>query len=80
MSVANGMVTVSIVDNGPGMPEMEVDILTEGEEETEIYHSQGLGLWLVHLIVRRSGGKITIQTDASKGTEVSITIPQASSE
>lgn len=80
VSVANGMVTVSIVDNGPGMPEMEVDILTEGEEETEIYHSQGLGLWLVHLIVRRSGGKITIQTDASKGTEVSITIPQASSE
>jgi len=80
VSAANGRVTVVIADNGPGIPEMEVEILTGRAEETPTYHSQGLGLWLVQLIVRRSGGKITIKTDDVQGTEVSIILNQESCE
>ena len=80
VSAANGRVIVVIADNGPGIPEMEVEILTGRAEETPTYHSQGLGLWLVQLIVRRSGGKITIKTDDVQGTEVSIILNQESCE
>jgi PAS domain S-box-containing protein len=67
-------VTITIADNGPGLPEMERRILTEGIEETPTYHSQGLGLWLIQLVVGQSDGRIHFPENPSRGTEISIVL------
>ena len=66
-------VRVRIVDDGPGIPAMDRAVLEDGEETDHVYHGSGLGLWLVHWIVRRSGGTATV-TDVDPGTEVTITL------
>jgi PAS domain S-box-containing protein len=67
-------VIVEIADSGPGIPQMEVGILTGSEDETKLQHGQGLGLWLVQLIVRRSGGRIEFET-GSDGSTVRVILP-----
>jgi PAS domain S-box-containing protein len=69
-------VTVSIVDNGPGMAEMDRDVLERGSATDDLYHGSGLGLWLVYWIVRRSGGTITVSDAKPRGTAVAVTLPR----
>jgi signal transduction histidine kinase len=61
---------VVVADDGPGIPEMEREVLEAGRE-TDLEHSQGMGLWLVYWIVRQSGGDLTIKTGATgeEGTD-----------
>jgi len=68
------IVTAAITDDGPGIPEMEVNLLTGRAEETPLSHGQGLGLWLVQLIVRRSGGAIQFGDDDTAGSTVTLTL------
>ena len=68
-------VRVDVVDDGPGIPEMEVDVLRDADAESAVYHGRGLGLWLVYLVVRHSGGDLAFEERASGGTVVSVTIP-----
>lgn len=65
-------VAVQVADDGPGIPEMEIGVLTGTEEETTVYHGQGLGLWLVYLIVRRSGGTIEFEDGDDGGSVVTV--------
>ncbi len=69
-------VRVSIADDGPGLPDVERDVLEDGTEIDALYHGSGLGLWLVHWIVRRSGGSASVETGATGGTTVTITLPR----
>ena len=69
--------TVRVVDDGPGIPEMEVGVLTGTEVETDLYHGQGLGLWLVYLIVSRSGGSISFADRDEGGSVVRVELPLA---
>ena len=48
ISATDGSVAITITDNGPGIPEMEKRILMGAAVEQPTYHSQGLGLWLIH--------------------------------
>ncbi|THE64948.1 PAS domain S-box protein [Salinadaptatus halalkaliphilus] len=65
--------TVTIADDGPGIPPAELAVLEQGEE-TPLEHTSGVGLWIVHWVVDRSGASITFDT-GSAGTRVSIRIP-----
>ena len=67
--------TLSVVDTGPGIPDLEIEVLRTGTE-TPNKHGQGLGLWLVKWGVDRLGGSIHIDADGS-GTRVEITLPAA---
>jgi len=67
--------TVTVRDDGPGIPAAEVAPLEHGEE-TQLSHGSGIGLWLVSLIVERSGGEVTFETTGG-GTVVRITVPRA---
>ncbi|MFB6082596.1 MAG: ATP-binding protein [Halanaeroarchaeum sp.] len=69
-------VRVAVCDNGPGIPEEEREVLTEGSESA-LKHSNGLGLWLVNWIVRRSGGALTIDDRDPRGTEVACYFERA---
>ncbi|MFB6092227.1 MAG: PAS domain S-box protein [Haloquadratum sp.] len=66
--------TITVSDNGPGIPENEKRVLEEGEE-SPLLHGSGLGLWLVNWVVTELGGDVGISSNASGGTVVSITVP-----
>jgi PAS domain S-box-containing protein len=69
-------IAVHIQDNGPGLPEMERDVLEAGRE-TPLKHGSGLGLWLVNWIVTGLGGEVTTTVD--DGTTVTIKLSSAAS-
>nr|WP_259371253.1 histidine kinase N-terminal 7TM domain-containing protein [Natranaeroarchaeum aerophilus] len=72
--VEDEWVTISISDDGSGLPAMERDVLDRGRE-TPLEHGSGLGLWLVNWSVTASGGSVSIDTD--EGTTVRIRVPRA---
>jgi Signal transduction histidine kinase len=71
--LADDWTEVFVRDDGPGMPEMEADVLETGEE-TPLSHGQGLGLWMVRMIVTQAGGDISVES-ADDGTEVCLRVP-----
>lgn len=64
---------IEIADNGPGIPQIERDVL-ESKAETSLEHSQGLGLWLTYWCVALWGGEFHIDADAN-GSTVTMTVP-----
>jgi PAS domain S-box-containing protein len=73
VSASDGWVTFEVTENGPGLPEMEAAVLNEGEE-TPLNHGQGLGLWLVRMVVTGAGGEVSIR-DNNPGTTVELRVP-----
>ncbi|WP_336327549.1 PAS domain S-box protein [Halovenus sp. HT40] len=65
--------TVTICDNGPGIPNQERRALEEGAERP-LQHGSGLGLWLAYWLVHYVGGEIEIDVD-DQGTTVSVELP-----
>lgn len=61
--------TITVADDGPGLSPLEQRIL-HGEQETQLSHGQGLGLWIVYWVVMQSGGALSVETTA--GTTVTI--------
>mgnify|MGYP006289818319 CR=1 FL=1 len=68
-------VTVAIADNGPGMPNVDRQVIMKGEE-TPLEHGMGLGLWLVKWTVENSGGSIDIRDNDPAGTIIEIRLPR----
>jgi signal transduction histidine kinase len=64
--------TVSIADDGPGIPEVELDSLDSGTE-TALQHGTGLGLWQLKWAVMTMGGDLDVET--GDGTTVTFTVP-----
>ncbi|MEF8783858.1 MAG: PAS domain S-box protein [Haloarculaceae archaeon] len=64
--------TVVISDDGPGIPDAELDSLEAGTE-TDLRHSRGLGLWQLTWAVEKLNGDLSFDTDS--GTTVRITVP-----
>lgn len=67
-------VSIHIADDGPGIPEMEQRIITDEVDIDPLYHASGLGLWLVKLIVEESGGGLSFEEHAPRGSIVTITL------
>lgn len=68
--------SVSVSDQGPGLPRVERIVLTEGFLETPTQHSQGIGLWLVRYLVSRSDGSLMIES-TDDGTTVQMRLLQS---
>jgi signal transduction histidine kinase len=66
-------VRLVIVDNGPGIPENELEPL-RNKEETSLEHGTSIGLWLIRWIVDQSDGTLTFDT-GDDGTCVEIELP-----
>lgn len=69
-------VAIDVADDGPGIPDIERETLTAGEEG-QIQHSVGLGLWIVRWIVSRYGGDLSFHDRNPRGTRVRIALPAA---
>lgn len=63
-----------VEDNGPGIPEEEIDVL-HAAEETELHHGSGIGLWLVYWIVSHSNGELSAKA-TDTGTCITIRLPR----
>ncbi|AZH26650.1 PAS domain-containing sensor histidine kinase [Haloplanus aerogenes] len=71
---ADGTIRLSVADRGDGIPEMEREVITNGEERP-LKHGSGLGLWLVKWLVTPIGGSIEIEDNEPSGAVVSIVFP-----
>ena len=60
-----------VADNGPGIPDRERRILSEGDE-TQFKHGQGLGLWFVNWGVTELGGELEFGDNHPEGSVVTI--------
>jgi signal transduction histidine kinase len=69
-------VTLTVVDNGPGIPDHELDVLDAGAE-TKLKHSSGLGLWTAVWVVEHSDGDIEFADNDPHGTVVTLRFPAA---
>ncbi|WP_255198002.1 sensor histidine kinase [Halorarius litoreus] len=67
-------VICTLEDNGPGIPPLEQRVLVRNSE-TPTEHSQGIGLWLVHLTVQYSNGSIDVVNQNDGGTAVTLKLP-----
>ncbi|MEM5787528.1 MAG: ATP-binding protein, partial [Syntrophobacteraceae bacterium] len=67
-------VFVEIRDNGPGIPETDLEMVFEPLWTTRP-HGTGLGLPLCRDILDKLGGSIAIESTVGKGTSVIVTIP-----
>ena len=66
-------VQFDIRDNGPGIPDHELDVIDEGEE-TALEHGSGIGLWLIEWGSTALGGSVNFETDKT-GTTARFTLP-----
>ncbi|QWC18239.1 HAMP domain-containing histidine kinase [Halorubrum sp. 2020YC2] len=75
LAVEGSWGTLSVRDNGPGIPEFDRDVLESGGAIETLSHGSGLGLWLVYWTVNHSGGKINVDEREPRGTEITIWFP-----
>ena len=68
-----------VADNGPGIPDTELDVLQRGFE-TDLEHMSGLGLWVVNWIVSASGGAVRFRENEPRGSVVILRHPSADSQ
>jgi len=68
------VVELVVADDGPGIPEVELAAIRQGEESA-LEHGSGLGLWIVAWGVERLGGDLDI--DVTGGTTVRLSLPVA---
>lgn len=66
---------VSVCDDGPGIPESELETLDAGTE-TPLQHGSGLGLWQLKWGVTKFNG--TLSFENNDGTTVRMTVPDQS--
>ncbi|WP_282351839.1 PAS domain-containing sensor histidine kinase [Haloferax volcanii] len=65
---------VRVDDDGPGIPDEEWRVIKRGEE-TPLEHGTGMGLWLVHWVVKKAGGSMELEPSSLGGTAVTLKLP-----
>jgi signal transduction histidine kinase len=79
LAPAQGGARLTVKDTGTGIPRREVSKLFQRFHRVEGARSRshegtGIGLALVHEIVKLHGGEISVASDEGKGTEVTVTL------
>ena len=64
-------IRLTVADNGPAIPDQEINVLTTGRE-TALEHGSGLGLWLVYWLVDKSAGELLFDESVLGGNAVSL--------
>jgi PAS domain S-box len=72
---SEGWTRIEIEDDGPGIPDRETEVLSEGE--TALNHADRLGIWLMYWVVNKAGGSFSVATPDSGGTVVRLLVPVA---
>jgi len=78
--VADGMVEIEMVDNGPGIPAEILDNLYERFSTTKPGSGTGIGLSISRRIVEAHGGKLVGENLPGRGATFRFTLPTADDE
>ncbi|MGM0592751.1 MAG: ATP-binding protein, partial [Halobacteriota archaeon] len=70
-------VTLRVLDNGPGIPQQERDVILGSTEITQLEHGSGLGLWLVKWTVESVGGEVDFDETETGVTAVTLRLQSA---
>ena len=75
-----GELLFTVIDTGIGIPETKIRSIfkpfVQGQSyDTRIYGGVGLGLSIVHELVRLMNGKITVNSKVGVGSMFAVTIP-----
>ncbi len=69
--------TITIRDNGPGIPETQQSKIFEPFFTTKSpVKGTGLGLSVVHRIIKSHGGRIMVESQVGRGTQFTIMLPE----
>lgn len=68
-----GRTTVTVEDDGPGVPETEQAAV--GGSETQLDHASGLGLWLTNWVASSVGGSVEFGESDLGGAAVTLVLP-----
>jgi len=66
----------TIRDNGPGIPQDQMQLIFQIFHSTKGRRGTGLGLHVTRKVILRHGGHITAASPAGQGAEFSITLPR----
>lgn len=72
---SNGVVTISVQDQGGGIPHEDLDRIFEPLYTTK--NGLGLGLWITRSIIERNRGTISVNSILGNGSVFTITLPKA---
>lgn len=88
----DGWIDIHVEDNGPGIPDVEREIVLGESSADQLHHTSGLGLWIARWVVEIFGGKLEIEDrsgtedpgeadgeEATRGTVVTLRLPLADS-
>lgn len=74
----NGVVTIQIEDNGPGLTTRQKQLLNREQQITQVEHATGLGLWFVLWLVDRFDGSLEFEEREDEGLRVTMQLEAAS--
>jgi signal transduction histidine kinase len=70
-------IEIMVEDNGPGIPaENRKKIFDPFFSTKDVGHGSGLGLYIVHDIIERHGGRINVDSQIDQGTTFTIWLPR----
>jgi two-component system, NtrC family, sensor kinase len=76
LSVTDGEAEISITDQGSGIPEDLLEKIFEPFFSTKsVGEGTGLGLYVTQKIIRKLGGKITVESETGRGSTFHILLP-----
>ncbi|SIR59701.1 PAS domain-containing sensor histidine kinase [Natronorubrum thiooxidans] len=68
---------IRIADNGPPIPDVEIDVLKDDVTTSSTYHGSGVGLWVMQWCVDSLGGELSFETNPPRGNVVQFSLPRA---
>jgi signal transduction histidine kinase len=81
-TTSGGALQITVEDDGPGIPERDLDRVFEGfcQLQDSDARGLGLGLYISRAIIEAHGGRIWATSRPGAGSTFSFTIPRSSSE
>lgn len=70
-------VSVSVRDNGPGIPDAKKDIVFGRGEKGPASDGTGFGLYIVRALVDRYGGSVEVSDNTPRGSVLTVVLPRA---
>lgn len=70
-----GRVEIRVIDDGPPIPDMEIDALDESTETTPTSHGSGVGLFVMKWCIESLGGELQIEQHSHPGNTVFFYLP-----
>jgi PAS domain S-box-containing protein len=66
---------LTVADDGTPIPTIETDVLTGDHDMTNVYHSSGLGFWLIYWAVELSNGHVAVHCEEGDGNRITVSLP-----